>query len=121
MTPVTAAALAVVEQAAQDRFDEIQARFAPALRSLVPPDALRSAWQHEIAGQGALTSVGEPASEPAGGPGAVLVTIPVTFERGALAVVVGLAGEQNWTPPARRARARPRWRRSPGMRRRSTR
>ena len=94
-TPPAAAALAVIEMAQQGRFTDIGERFAPQLRPMVPPEALRTALDCELAKHGPVASVGTPVSEPAG-PGAVVVKIPVTFERGALTVAVGLAGDHGW-------------------------
>jgi uncharacterized protein len=93
-SPVTAA-LAVVELARQGRFTEIHQQFAPQLRPMVPAQALRAAWEGELAKHGPVASVGTPVTEPAG-PGAVLVKVLVRFEHGALTVAVGLAGEQGW-------------------------
>ncbi len=97
MTEMTSAAtaLAVLELVRAGRFTEITEKFAPALRPMVPPDALRAAWESGLARNGQVSSVGEPTSEPAG-PGAVVIKIPVSFTRGAATVAVGLAGEQHW-------------------------
>lgn len=94
-TSPAAAALAVVEMARQGRFAEIRDRFAPQLRPMVPPEALQAAWEAEMARNGPVCLVGTAVTEPAGH-GAVLVKIPVTFERGALTVAVGLAGEEGF-------------------------
>jgi uncharacterized protein len=94
-TPPVTAALAVVELARQGRFTEIQQQFAPQLRPMVPAEALRAAWEGELAKHGPVASVGTPVTEPAG-PGAVLVKVLVRFEHRALTVAVGLAGEQGW-------------------------
>ncbi|MGH3220462.1 MAG: serine aminopeptidase domain-containing protein [Streptosporangiaceae bacterium] len=91
-----AAALAVIEMAGQGRFEEIRERFAPQLRPMVPAEALRSAWEAELARSGQVASVGAAVTEPAGPGGGVLVKVPVTFERGTLTVAVGLAGEEDW-------------------------
>src|SRR5437763_14018119 len=90
-----ATALAVIEMARQGRFTDISERFAPQLRPMVPPEALRAAWDSELAKHGPLTSVGTPLTEPAG-PGTVIVKVPLTFERGALTAAVGLASGQSW-------------------------
>ncbi len=108
-----AAALALVRLADQDRFTEIQERFAPPLRPMVPAQALRSAWEAEVDGSGALVEVGTPVTEPAG-TGAVLVKVPVRFERRTLTVAVSLAGEQDWVTgiqlwPAEAARPTAPW------------
>jgi len=77
------------------RFTEISERFAPQLRPLVPPEALRAAWEAELAKNGPVTWVGTPVTEPAR-PGAVVVKVPVSFAAGAAAVAIGLAGDQDW-------------------------
>jgi uncharacterized protein len=94
-TSPVAAALAVIELAQEGRFTEIQQQFAPQLQPMVPAEALRAAWEGELAKHGPVASVGTPVIEPAG-PGAALVKVPVRFEHGALTVAVGLAGEQGW-------------------------
>jgi dienelactone hydrolase len=91
-----AAGLAVIEMARQGRFEEIRDRFAPQLRPMVPAGALRAAWEAELARSGQVASVGVAVTEPAGPGGGVLVKVPVTFERGALTVAVGVAGEEDW-------------------------
>ena len=91
-----AAGLAVIEMARQGRFEEIRDRFAPQLRPMVPAGALRAAWEAELARSGQVASVGVAVTEPAGPGGGVLVKIPVTFERGALTVAVGVAGAEDW-------------------------
>ena len=91
-----AAGLAVIEMARQGRFEEIRDRFAPQLRPMVPAGALRAAWEAELARSGQVASVGAAVTEPAGPGGGVLVKVPVTFERGALTVAVGVAGEEDW-------------------------
>jgi dienelactone hydrolase len=95
--------LAVVEMARAGRFEEIRDLFAPQLRSMVTPDALQVAWRSELERRGPVTSVGEPASEPAGA-GVVVVKVPVTCERGGVTVVIsvteaGLLGGIQLAPP----------------------
>jgi hypothetical protein len=90
-----ATALAVIDMAEQGRFTDISERFAPQLRPMVPPEALRGAWESELAKHGPLASVGTPLTEPSG-PGTVTVKIPLIFERGVLTATIGLAGEQGW-------------------------
>jgi uncharacterized protein len=55
-SPVTAA-LAVVGLARQGRFTEIRQQFAPRLRTMVPAQALRAAWEGELAKHGPVTAV----------------------------------------------------------------
>jgi len=86
--------LAVLEMAQAGRFAEMRDMFAPQLRAMAPAEALQAVWAAEISTRGAVSSVGEPVSEPAG-PGGTVVKIPVTFERGKLTVVVS-AGDEGW-------------------------
>jgi dienelactone hydrolase len=72
MTTPTATGLAVVELARAGNFAEIRDMFAPRLRALVTPDALRAGW----VAQGEVSSVGTPVSAES------VVRIPVTFARG---------------------------------------
>jgi uncharacterized protein len=83
----------VLDLAQAGRFAEIQELFAPPLRAMVPPEALQAAWAAEIGRRGPVTSVGTPVSEPAGPGGVVVVRIPVTCERGELAVIVSVTGD----------------------------
>ena len=88
------AALAVIELARQGLFSEITGLFAPSLQSMVPPEALRAAWESDIAKGRAVAELGTPASEQAG-PGAVMVRIPLSFTDGtAVTLAVGVAGER---------------------------
>ena len=89
------AALAAVDMARNGQFAELRERFAPSLQPMLSPDGLRAAWEAELAPHGPVTGVGTPLTEPAG-PGVTTVKVPVTFERGALTVAIGLAGEQDW-------------------------
>ncbi|MGC1420689.1 MAG: alpha/beta fold hydrolase [Acidimicrobiales bacterium] len=76
------------------RFIEIREMFAPQLRALVAPEVLEAAWVAEAARLGAVTVVGEPAiDEPQAG--VTAVRVPVTFERGALNLVVSVS-ESGW-------------------------
>ena len=88
-------AIAVIEMAERGQFEEIYGKFAPQLRPLLTPGALRAAWEAEVAKNGPVSSLGPPATEAAG-PGAVVVKIPVTFERRTGTVAVGLAAEEGW-------------------------
>ncbi len=82
--------LAALEMAQAGRFAEIRDMFAPKLRAMVTAESLQAAWTAELGRQGPVTSVGAPVTDPAG-PGGVLVKIPVTFERGQLAVLVAVS------------------------------
>lgn len=83
--------LAVLDMARAGRFAEIRDLFAPQLRSMVPAEALRAAWDAEVARNGAVTSAGSPVSEEAG-PDTAVVRIPVTYEHGTLTLVVSVSG-----------------------------
>src|SRR5215475_4890718 len=80
-----AAGMAVVEMTRDGRFDEVEARFAPRLRSAVSAGTLGVAWTAEQARLGSVTGIGRPVTEP-GEPGQTLVIVPVTFDRGELSV-----------------------------------
>jgi dienelactone hydrolase len=71
------------------RFDDIPEMFAPNLRPLVTPEPIRAAWEAEIGRHGAVRSVGPPVSEDA------LVRVPVTFERGAVTILISIA-DHTW-------------------------
>ncbi len=80
-TPVQTT-LSALDLARAGRFAEIRDLFAPQLQALVPPEALKAAWEAELGRQGAVASVGAPVSEPMPA-GVVVVKVPVTCERGA--------------------------------------
>jgi len=90
-------ALAVIEMARRGDFAGISDRFLPQLRPLAPPEALRAAWDAEVAKNGQVSALGTPLTEAAG-PGTVLVKVPVTFERATATLTVGLAGEEGEGP-----------------------
>lgn len=117
-----AAGRAVAGLARDERFAEIEARYAEPLRAAVRPGTLRTAWAAEIGQRGGVRAIGEPATEPvatamtepsngpAGG-GLVRVTVPVSCERGGITLVmavdaagrlhglrIGPAGGE-WAPP----------------------
>ena len=91
-----AAALAVIELARHGRFDEIAALFAPQLRPMVSPEALRAAWESQIATTGPVAGVGPPVSEQAG-PGIAVVKVPLSFTGGdAVTLAIGVTEEGRW-------------------------
>jgi uncharacterized protein len=96
MTPAgpVGTSLTVLELARAGRFAEISELFAPNLRALVSAEALRAAWEAELARRGPVVTIGRPASEPAHA-GIVVVRVPVSCERGELTLVVHVseAGE----------------------------
>lgn len=71
------------------RFTDVDELFAPELRGLVPPEALRAPWQELITELGSITAVGTPVSESAGLDTMLIKTL-VTCERGAFAVLLAL-------------------------------
>lgn len=87
-TPATTA-VEVVRLAREGDFDAVFARLAPSLQTLVTPEVLRAAWAAEIDRHGAVTSVGEPLTEPSQAGGAV-VKVPLTTESGGLTVVASV-------------------------------
>ncbi|MCF6468364.1 hypothetical protein FAF44_08140 [Nonomuraea sp. MG754425] len=126
-TDPVAIAAAVVELARGGRFADIEASFAPALRAAVSAETLQVAWESQLARIGAISAVGTPISEPAPGSPVtasgtaelVRVSVPVTYERGGLTVVMvvdetGLLQDlrlapplsEPWTPPSYARRKR---------------
>lgn len=87
-TPVQRS-VAVLEMAQAGRFADIRKLFAAPLRPLVSAEALQAAWEAELARLGPVAAVGAPVSEPAHA-GVVVVKLPLTFERGALTLVVAV-------------------------------
>ncbi|MCG5220878.1 alpha/beta fold hydrolase [Streptosporangium soli] len=119
-TDPAAIATAVVEMARNGRFADIEKMFAPPLRAMVSAETLRVAWESQILRIGAISAVGAPISEPApknwaaatGKAGLVRVSVPVTYERAELTVVMSVdetgllqglqiapALTEQWTPP----------------------
>ncbi|WP_370964160.1 hypothetical protein [Amycolatopsis sp. cg9] len=106
-----AVAAAVVGMAAERRFADVEAMFAPRLRAAASAETLRVGWESELAKIGPVSAVGAPASEPAQA-GLVRVSVPVTCERGGLTVVMSVddagllhglrlapPGGTSWAPP----------------------
>ena len=90
-TPVQTT-LSALDLARAGRFAEIRDLFAPQLQAMVPPEALKAAWEAELGRQGAVASVGAPVSEPMPA-GVVVVKVPVTCERGGFALVASVSEE----------------------------
>ena len=88
-TPVQTT-LTALELARAGRFAEIRDLFAPQLQAMVPPEALKSAWEAELHRQGAVSSVGAPVGEPVHA-GVVVVKVPVRCERGGFALVASVS------------------------------
>jgi dienelactone hydrolase len=85
----TAIGRVVLDRLTAGDFGPLRDMFAPSLRPMVSPDTLRAVWSTEMQRRGALTDVGTPVAERVQPDGA-LVTIPVTFERGAATVLVSV-------------------------------
>ena len=101
------------------RFAELAELFAPRLSAVVSADTVRSGWATALAGTGPVTAIGRPVTRPGPADGLVRVIVPVTCERGGLAVhlTVDDAGllhglrlappeTESWVPP-RYAAGRP--------------
>ena len=84
--------LDVLDKAQAGQFAEIRDMFVPSLRAMVSADVLRVAWAAEIDRNGAVSAIGQPVCEPDDA-GMTVVRIPVTLERGALTVIVSVAGD----------------------------
>lgn len=80
------AVLTAIDLARAGRFTELRELFIPALRPMVVPEALQTAWLAALRQHGPITSIGAPITEP-GSPGVLVVKIPVICERGAFGVV----------------------------------
>lgn len=85
-TVLTALALA-----RDGRFAEVRDMLAPQLQPLVAPEALKTAWDAELAKEGPVASVGAPIGEP--GPGGVVVKVPVICERGGFTLIAPVSPE----------------------------
>jgi dienelactone hydrolase len=85
--------LNVLQLARNGQFAEIREMFAPQLRALVAPEVLASAWTAEIDRLGEVTLVGDPVCNTQAG--STVVRIPVTFDHGALNLVVSVS-ETGW-------------------------
>ncbi len=101
-TNATARTVATLAQSGD--FAAIRAMFVDSLRPMVAADMLRAAWSAEIDRLGPLTAIGAPAADKAIG-GARVVRVPLTFERGALTLVLSLVEDGGLTglqlaPPA---------------------
>lgn len=81
-------ALTILDLARAGRFADIRDRFAPSLRPMVTADALKAAWDAEVAQLGPVRTVGTPSAEP--GEQVTLVTVPIHFDRGTLTLQASL-------------------------------
>jgi uncharacterized protein len=88
-TSAESTALAAIELARSGRFAELRDMFVPQLQALVTAEALRAGWDAQVARDGPVTSIGTPASEPVRA-GVVVVTIPVSCERGQMAATISV-------------------------------
>src|SRR5262249_11558647 len=110
-TDPAAVARTVVEMAREGRFADIEELFAPRLRAVVSAETLRAGWAGAISRRGPVSTVGDPACEPADA-ALVRVRVPVTCERGGLTVVMSVddtgrlqglrlapPATESWEPP----------------------
>lgn len=90
MTQPVAAAMTVLEMVRAGHYAEVRDLFAPKLRDLVSTDVLEATWTATVGMHGALVSTGAAITDqPA--PGITAVKVPLTFERGELALVLAVA------------------------------
>jgi hypothetical protein len=83
------AALAILDLAQAGQLAEIRERFAVGLRPMVTAEALKAAWDAEVAQLGLMTSIGTPTSEQADAE-TVHVKVPVRFESGDLTLLASV-------------------------------
>ncbi|MFI5952248.1 alpha/beta fold hydrolase [Cryptosporangium sp. NPDC051539] len=81
----------IVHALVDERFDEVEASFAPRLRAVVSARTLAAAWRAETARIGTVVAVGtaEPSAVP-GEPALTRYQVPVTGEHGGLTVVMSV-------------------------------
>ncbi|MFD5095745.1 alpha/beta fold hydrolase [Amycolatopsis thailandensis] len=104
-------ATAVAEMLREERFDEVEALFAPPLRAAVPAGTLRAAWTAEIGKRGAVTGIGDAVAETVTAD-LVRARVPVRCEGGDLTVLMSIDADgllqglqltpapgPAWTPP----------------------
>jgi uncharacterized protein len=88
-TPVQTT-LTALDLARAGRFADIRDLFAPQLQAMVPPEALKAAWDAELGRRGAVVSVGPAVSEPMQS-GVIVVKVPVTCERGGFTLLASVS------------------------------
>lgn len=109
ITDPAALAAHFVELADRRRWQDIEALFAPNLRAVVSAEAVRAGWTSEAVPLGDLAGLGLAHTEEIDG-GLTRVSVPVSFAKGDLAVVIATAGDGllhglrlaaagEWTPP----------------------
>lgn len=110
ITDPAALAAHFVELAGQGRWLEIEALFAPDLRAVVSADAVRAGWTGQALPLGDPAGLGPARTEEIDG-GLTRVSVPVSFAKGDLTVVIATAGDGlvhglrlapagEWTPPS---------------------
>jgi dienelactone hydrolase len=108
----TGTGLTVLDMAQRGQFGEIRELFVPSLRPMVTAEALQLAWASAVEEHGHVTAIGVPLVEPAG-PGVTAVKVPVTFEHGALTIVLSTTATGELTgiqlAPAEAARPTAAW------------
>jgi hypothetical protein len=92
ITDPAALAAHFVELADQGRWQDIEALFAPNLRAVVSADAVRAGWTSEAVPLGDLAGLGPAHAEEIDG-GLTRVSVPVSFAKGDLVVVIATAGD----------------------------
>jgi dienelactone hydrolase len=109
----TRQAIDAIDAVVAGRFDDVVGRFAPSVRAMITPDALRAGWTTATVALGAYVGRGEPVEEPVAAE-MVLVRVPVTFTGGALVAMVTVTGNGELAglqlaPREELARAREDW------------
>ncbi|ACU70826.1 conserved hypothetical protein [Catenulispora acidiphila DSM 44928] len=92
ITDPAALAARFVELADRGEWQDIEALFAPRLRAVVSAEAVQAGWTTEAAPLGDLAGLGAPQIEAAG-EGLTRVSVPVSFAKGDLTVVIATADD----------------------------
>ena len=92
----TGTSLTVLDMAQRGQFEEIRELFVPSIRPMVTAEALQLAWASAVEEHGRVTGIGAPLVEPAG-PGVTAVKVPLTFEHGALTIVLSMTATGDLT------------------------
>src|SRR6185312_13002131 len=109
ITDPAALAAHFVDLAVRGRWQDIEALFAPNLRAVVSADAVQAGWTSEALPLGDLAGLGPAHAEQIDG-GLTRVSVPVSFAKGDLTVVIATTGDGllqglrlaaagEWAPP----------------------
>jgi len=109
ITDPAALAAHFVDLADRGRWQDIEALFAPNLRAVVSADAVQAGWTSEALPLGDLAGLGPAHAEQIDG-GLTRVSVPVSFAKGDLTVVIATTGDGllqglrlaaagEWAPP----------------------